>query len=67
MKREYRSQLLSLDLQSGEVPNASCSCKARKSSYCNHVLALLIEIAEDFLHQLEEVPEEMACTDIARR
>ena len=67
MKREFHLQQVSLFLDSGEVASSSCSCKAGKSGYCNHVMALLIEVAEYSLHQLKEIPEERACTEKARR
>ena len=38
-----------------------------ESSYSNHFMALLIEIVDYPLHQLEEVPEEMVGTDRSRR
>ena len=64
MKREFHLQQVSLSLDSGEVAS---SCKAGKSGYCNHVMALLIEVAEYSLHQFKEIPEERACTEKARR
>ena len=64
---DVHNQEVNLQLSSGDVLNAKCTCKAGKSSYCNHVMALLIEIEDYYLHQLAEVPEEEACTERARR
>ena len=41
--------------------------QAGKSGYCNHVMAILLEIAEYGLYELKKVPEEKACTSKARR
>ena len=35
--------------------------------YCNHVIAPLLEIAEDSLYELKEIPIEKAFTSKARR
>ena len=65
--RDVHNQEVKLQLSSGDVLSTKCTCKTGKSSYCNHVMALLIEIADYYLHQLSEVPEEEACTERARR
>ena len=69
IKSRCRASMSTRDVhnQEGDVLSAKCTCKAGKSSYCNHVMALLIEIADYYLHQLAEVPEEAACTERARR
>ena len=56
-----------LDAKQGEVYKATCSCPAGKSGYCNHVTALLYEIAEYSLNQLTEIPREKACTSVLRK
>ena len=66
-KREIHNQEVKLDLHNGNVLQSSCSCKAGKSGYCNHAMALLLEIAEYSLYELKEIPEEKACTSKARR
>ena len=66
-KREIHNQEVKLDLHNGNVLQSSCSCKAGKSGYCNHAMALLLEIAEYSLYELKETPEEKACTSKARR
>ena len=65
-KREVHNLKTTLDVQTGEVVNAHCTCKAGNSAYCNHIMALLFELADYFLHELDEVPEEAACTSTAR-
>ena len=49
------------------VSSADCSCPAGKSGYCNHVIALLLELADYSLRGLKKVPEEKACTSVARQ
>ena len=39
---------------------AKCSCPAGESGYCNHIMALLFEIADYSLHQLISTPEQKA-------
>lgn len=53
---------MTLDKKSGNVLMAQCSCPAGKSGYCNHVMALLFEIADYSLSQLKAVPEDISCT-----
>ena len=64
---EVHNQEVNLQLSSGDVLSAKCTCKAGKNSHCSHVMALLIEIVDYYLRQLVEVPEEEACTEGARR
>ena len=49
------------------LSSADCSCPASKSGYCNHVMALLLELADYSLRGLKEVPEEKACTSVTRQ
>ena len=67
MKKELRNVRIQLYKRTGEVYKATCSCPAGKSGYCNHVIALLYEIAEHSLNQLTEVPQEKACTSVLRK
>ena len=46
---------------------ATFSCPAGKSGYCNHVMALLYEIAEYSLSQLTEIPQKKARTIVLRK
>ena len=45
-KREKGTALVQLCKRTGEVHEATCSCPAGKSGYCNHVMTLPYEIAE---------------------
>ena len=67
MKREVRHVKVSLCMSSGFVLDATCSCPAGLSGYCNHVMALLFELADYSLNQLNEVPEEIASTSKLRQ
>ena len=49
--QDVHNQEVNLQLSSGDVLSAKCTCKAGKSSYCNHVMSLLIEITDYYLHQ----------------
>ena len=56
---------------SGDVVESTCSCVAGKPGYCNHLLALMLEICkfslfesrstEDLVNDADQNPEE-ACT-----
>ena len=59
MKKELRTIRLNLNINTGYVNNAMCSCPAGLSGYCNHVMALLLELADYSLNQLQNVPEEL--------
>ena len=67
MKKEKRNILVQLDRTTGNVHHAECSCPAGQSGYCNHVMALLLEVADYSLNQLQNVPEEVACTSRSRQ
>ena len=67
MKKEYHSQNITLQYETGDIISAYCSCKAGKSSYCNHIMALLPDLAEYSLYELTEVPSEVAGTRKARK
>ena len=66
MRPEKRRLFARLNRLTCEVENAYCSCPAGKSGYCNHVMALLLEIAEYSLKGHKRVPEEVACTSQMR-
>ena len=51
----------------GQVRCTKQHVHALKSGYCNHVMALLYEIAKYSLNQLTEVPQEKACTSVLRK
>ena len=63
MMNEFRQVKLSLCM----VIDSTCSCPEGLSGYCNHVMALLFELADYSLNQLCEVPEQIACTSKLRQ
>ena len=67
MKKDHRKMKISLNKHTGEVNKGDCDCPAGKSGYCNHVMALLFELANYSLQQLKSVPEEVACTSRSRQ
>ena len=48
---------VALDIVSGEVKNAECSCVAGKIGFCNHVLALMMKICKFCLYDCKDVSE----------
>ena len=67
MKKEKRSAAVKLTTITGKVLDGSCSYPAGKRGYCNHVMALLLELADYSLSQFKSVPEEIACTSKLRQ
>ena len=59
MKKEKRSVAVKLSTITSKVLDGSCSCPAGKSGYCNHVMALLLELADYSLSQFKSVPEKL--------
>ena len=59
MKKEKRSVAVKLCTTTRKVLDGSCSCPAGKSGYCNHVMALLLELADYSLSQFKSVPEKL--------
>ena len=49
-----------------KVISSHCSCLAGNSSYCNHIMVILYEIADFSLNSLKSVPLELACTSRIR-
>ena len=66
MKKDLRKVFVSINRATSMVSSADCSCPAGKSGYCNHVMALLLELADYSLRGLKKFPEEKACTSVAR-
>ena len=58
MKKVKRNVLVHISRRTSVVEKASCTCPAGKSGYCNHVMALLHELAEYSLNSLEKAPPE---------
>ena len=65
--KQKRSAAVKLTTITSKVLDGSCSCPARKSGYCNHVMALLLELADYSLSQFKYVSEEIACTSRLRQ
>ena len=65
--REIHELEVSLDVTSGNVREAHCTCRAGKSGYCNHVMSLLLELARYSLEDFVRIPEEAACTSMSRK
>ena len=53
---------VSLDWSTGSVTAVKCFCHANYSSYCNHIMTLLFELADYTLNQLNCVPEQISST-----
>ena len=58
---------VSINCPTSMVSSADCSCPAGKRGYCNHVMALLLELADYSLGGLKKVPEEKTCTSVTRQ
>ena len=48
---------VALDIVSGEVTDAKCSCVAGKIGFCNHVLALMMKLCKFSLYECRYVSE----------
>ena len=66
-KNEIRSKGAGINKVNCDIIFAKCSCPAGESGYCNHIIASLFEIGYYSLYQLISIPEENACTSMARR
>ena len=62
MKKVLRFVSVTIDRKTGLVISSSCTCPAGKSGSCNHVMAILFELADYSLRGLRTVPKEKACT-----
>ena len=62
MKKKKRSVAVELSTTSSKVLDGCCSCPGRKSGYYNHVMALLLELADYSLSQFKSVAEVIFCT-----
>lgn len=67
MKNQFRDIEVCLSRTDGNVLSGKCSCPAGNSSYCNHIMALLFEIADYSLNGLSVVPQEISCTSKSRQ
>ena len=57
MKKEFCNIEISLSRSNGLVISGKCTCPAGNSSYCNRVMALLLEIANYPLNELKVAPK----------
>ena len=67
MKKMYRQVEIYINRRSSVVDKARCNCPAGLSGYCNHIMALLLELAEYSLNSLKVVPTEKVCTSVLRK
>ena len=58
---------VSLDRNTAFITAANCSCPADSIGYCNYIMALLFELADYLLNQIDCVPEEISCTSKNRQ
>ena len=61
MKNVLRDIVVTLEIHTGEVVKAYCSCPAGMSGYCNHVMAVLLKIASFSLEGTSNIPNDVAC------
>ena len=66
MKKENRFVEVHLCRKSPKVMSSHCSCPVGNSDYCNHIMAMLYEIADYSLRLLTSVPLELAWTSKIR-
>ena len=62
MKNCSRKLSVALRLLDSTIAHAYCDCPAGLGGVCNHMHALLLELAGYHLHGIKVVPEEVACT-----
>ena len=67
MIQERKHLEVVLNRLDGEVFSGTCDCAAGNSSYCNHVMALLFELADFSLRDIKTIPEDIACTSGPRQ
>ena len=67
MKKDMRTVYIQLIRLTAVVTKGNCSCPAGLSGYCNHAMALLLELADYSLSELKYIPEEIACTSRLRQ
>ena len=67
MKQELINVYVALKNKTGKVDITHCYCPAGKSGYYNHIMALLIQLAEYSMSGIERIPDVIACTSSARQ
>ena len=70
-KASIKREIISIEVGRNKVNCdtifAKCRCPAGESGYCNHIMALLFQIAGYSLHQLISLSEEKECTSLTSR
>ena len=70
-KASIKREIISIEVGRNKVNCdtifAKCRCPAGESGYCNHIMALLFQIAGYSLHQLISLSEEKECTSLTPR
>ena len=66
MKNVVRDLMVYISRLTISVRKGYYSCPAGNSGYCNHVIALLFELAEYSLSLFENIPEEIFCASRLR-
>ena len=66
MKKNLRKVSVSINCATLILSYADCNCPAGKSGYCNHVMALLLKLA-DYFRWIKKVLQRKACTSIAKQ
>ena len=67
MKKDMRNVEIVINRTTGTVVRGVCSCPAGQSGCCNHVMALLLELADYSIKGFKAVPTEVTCTSTARQ
>ena len=55
IKKEVKSVEVVASKSGSKVKNLTCTFPAGKSEFCNHVIALLLEVSDSILNQLQNV------------
>ena len=67
MKKMVYTVYIHLNQDTGEVAYASCKCKAGKGGCCKHVVALMFQIIEYIQLELQEIPDDLTCTQLLQQ
>ena len=67
MKKLVYTVYVHLNQDTGEIAYASCKSKAGKGGCCKHVVALMFQIIEYVQLQLEEIPDDLTCTQLLQQ
>ena len=67
LKKDLKKVFVSINRATSIVSSADCSCPPDKYGYCNHAMALLLELADYSKRGSKQVPEEKVCASVARQ